>query len=513
MAVLSDYVSGTITLTNGEAGFTGTGTGWLSAGFREGDVIFDVPGATEFMGVIADITGEAAGVLTQPWEGPDLTGVAYRMRYMSDGSRVSAMARQLVEQLGNGNLQAFAALLGANGAIPIFNGPGSMELLTKQDLVSGAAYDIQVPNLAARAAYDGQPGPTPERGGYAVLVADTGDGRSAIYSKNSDTSGDWSAPAYVTGGVGPMPTIEAGTTTTLAPGSNATFTVNPVTGGYELSAGIPAGRGQTPRGTYNPATAYVLDDAVLDNGSTWIALQATTGNAPPVLPTTSNAYWQLLARKGTDGTGTGDVVGPADAADNAFAVFADTTGKLLKTISAAAYTALLNAFVGDSGSGGTKGLVPAPVSGDASAGKFLKADGSWSIPPNPAVPTVTSWVAYTPIFTSLGTVTDISMWWRRIGDTLYVQGYFQTGTPVASQVRVSLPTGLTCDATKIPAGMVKGAWVRNAAVAPFFCLAIGGQSYFLVISPTAAGQAALTGAAIGATEYQTVDFSCAIQGW
>lgn len=40
-------------------------------------------------------------------------------------------------------------------------------------------------------------------------------------------------------------------------------------------------------------------------------------------------------------------------------------------------TAILNAFTGDSGSGGVKGLVPAPASGDGAAGKVLKADGTW----------------------------------------------------------------------------------------------------------------------------------------
>jgi hypothetical protein len=43
-------------------------------------------------------------------------------------------------------------------------------------------------------------------------------------------------------------------------------------------------------------------------------------------------------------------------------------------------TASLAAFTGDSGSGGVKGLVPAPAAGDAAAGKFLKADGTFSIP-------------------------------------------------------------------------------------------------------------------------------------
>lgn len=45
---------------------------------------------------------------------------------------------------------------------------------------------------------------------------------------------------------------------------------------------------------------------------------------------------------------------------------------------AATATALLDAFVGDSGSGGTKGLVPAPASGDAAANKYLKANGTWA---------------------------------------------------------------------------------------------------------------------------------------
>lgn len=43
-------------------------------------------------------------------------------------------------------------------------------------------------------------------------------------------------------------------------------------------------------------------------------------------------------------------------------------------------TAELNAFVGDSGSGGTKGLVPAPSAGDAAAGKFLSAAGGFVVP-------------------------------------------------------------------------------------------------------------------------------------
>jgi hypothetical protein len=47
-------------------------------------------------------------------------------------------------------------------------------------------------------------------------------------------------------------------------------------------------------------------------------------------------------------------------------------------LTSAQATAILDVMVGDSGSGGTKGLVPAPASGDAAANKYLKADGTWA---------------------------------------------------------------------------------------------------------------------------------------
>jgi hypothetical protein len=128
MAALSDYVTGTISLTNGSVNFTGVSTGWLLAGFREGDTIIDVTGATEFMGVVATISANGAGTLTKPWEGPDLVNVAYRMRYQADGARVSAQARNLIELIGNGNLEAFAGLTLAANKLPYGTGAGTLGL-------------------------------------------------------------------------------------------------------------------------------------------------------------------------------------------------------------------------------------------------------------------------------------------------------------------------------------------------------------------------------------------------
>lgn len=52
----------------------------------------------------------------------------------------------------------------------------------------------------------------------------------------------------------------------------------------------------------------------------------------------------------------------------------------VESLTQAQSTAILLPFVGDSGSGGTKGLVPAPAAGDTVAGKFLSAIGGWSVP-------------------------------------------------------------------------------------------------------------------------------------
>mgnify|MGYP001366422141 CR=1 FL=1 len=127
-------------------------------------------------------------------------------------------------------------------------------------------YDLAGP-LANLPIHDGKPK------GFSYLVLE---GEAAqLYVKASDTEGDWSGPfAYGTGPVGPE---------------------GPV-GFLDF------------QGEYNPATAYVANDGVRYNGSSWVALQATTGNAPPTLPTTENAYWSLLAVKGQDGSGVGDMV-------------------------------------------------------------------------------------------------------------------------------------------------------------------------------------------------------------
>ncbi len=102
----------------------------------------------------------------------------------------------------------------------------------------------------------------------------------------------------------------------------------------------------------NVATSVAMsgDATIIASGALTIANDAV-----------SNAKLAEMATLTIKGNATGGTANPTD-------------------LSVTAVTAMLNAFVGDSGAGGTKGLVPAPAAGDTAAGKFLKADGVWTVP-------------------------------------------------------------------------------------------------------------------------------------
>lgn len=56
------------------------------------------------------------------------------------------------------------------------------------------------------------------------------------------------------------------------------------------------------------------------------------------------------------------------------------TGGNITALTGTQAAVIIDAMVGDSGAGGTKGQVPAPAAGDAAAGRYLKADGTWEVP-------------------------------------------------------------------------------------------------------------------------------------
>ncbi len=286
------YITGSVQLTNGSKAVTGIDTAWAIAQVAGGTIYVQAPGNPL---PLASIDSNTAATAALEWTGATGT-YAYALL------RATAFSEQLET---NSNILS--------------------RLLVGQEAGTLYRYDVAA-DAADLATYAERPA------GFAFLAIDVNP--ADLYIKASATSGDWAGPfSYGTGPAGPAPEIGFEPVVTGAPGTNAEMEV---TGSgepsdpYQITFTIPAGEiGVNFRGAYSGATAYAVRDMVLNNGSSWIALQATTGNAPPVFPATANAYWYLAAAKGLDGTGTGDVVGPSGATVGRVAAFSSNTGKAI----------------------------------------------------------------------------------------------------------------------------------------------------------------------------------------
>lgn len=93
---------------------------------------------------------------------------------------------------------------------------------------------------------------------------------------------------------------------------------------YSIKASEFTGPWETWQGDW-VAGSYTALDGVTHNGSSFIANKNTSEE-----PSISAVDWDLLAEKGTDGTGTGDVKGPISGVTDNFTSFADATGKNIK---------------------------------------------------------------------------------------------------------------------------------------------------------------------------------------
>ena len=105
------------------------------------------------------------------------------------------------------------------------------------------------------------------------------------------------------------------------------------------------GKSLVDKGEYNAGTTYVNTttecDWVTYNGSSYYAKQETTGNLP-----TNTTYWGILAQKGTDGEGAGDMLAsvydPEEVEGDVFNMDNMAQGTTNKFISAAELTVLQN---------------------------------------------------------------------------------------------------------------------------------------------------------------------------
>ena len=145
MAILSDYMSGTISLANGSVTVTGTGTLFEVTRFREGDTL-QIQNLTA---VIASVDSDTQLTLAEPWTGVDIVNGAYRARQLGDGSRVSTQAATVIELLGNGVLTSLAELGVEEGKVPVGGPTGEYELADLVTDPNGSLEKLAALTLAA----------------------------------------------------------------------------------------------------------------------------------------------------------------------------------------------------------------------------------------------------------------------------------------------------------------------------------------------------------------------------
>jgi hypothetical protein len=191
--------------------------------------------------------------------------------------------------------------------------------------------------------------------------------------------------------------------------------------------------------------------------------RAATGSQTDLTMSQLNAMLPVFTGDGGSGGVKGDVPAPASGdaanvllgsgvwgkvANAALANVATNTVKgrsaagtgAASDLSMATLTAMLNAFVGDGGSGGTKGLVPAPDPGAAAAGQVLKASGSFGA------------IDLTLQQMSIGS--NAQGFWFQCGSTLVMWGRAILASGVASAYTYPRNFG-----TIVPGGQSRGWWV------------------------------------------------------
>lgn len=202
MTILSDYVSGTISLANGSVTVTGTGTLFEVTQFREGDTL-QIQNLTA---VIASVDSNTQLTLTEPWTGASIVNGAYRARQLGDGSRVSTQAATIIELLGNGVLAGIAELGVEEGKAPVGGPTGEYEL---QAVVSDPKGNLASIAALTMAAY--QILQTDNAGKFAALTL------AARQILQTDATGVLKAvalaanKALVTNGDGDVAPIDLGT--------------------------------------------------------------------------------------------------------------------------------------------------------------------------------------------------------------------------------------------------------------------------------------------------------------
>lgn len=322
------YRTGTLSVTNGSATVTGSSTGWNTT-VRAGDFLF--VGSSQPVEVGAVVSNTQL-TLVNTWAGATASGQSYAVapgaawgdvsQYAVEAARIIANAVQIT---GGSAVPSDADGL-PDGTIYIRRTTGVADYYQKASGSYGTPLSLIGP--AGSTGSVGPAGPSGPANSLAIGTVGTGAAGSSASATITGTAPSQTLNLTIprgntgaTGATGPQGasgTMTVGSVTTGVAGSSAAVTNSGTSTAAVLDFTIPRGDtgaagadgdSFTHQGDYNSGATYSYGQAVLDQNSTWVYINATpsAGNAPPTLPTTSSSHWQLAARAGVDGTGSGTV--------------------------------------------------------------------------------------------------------------------------------------------------------------------------------------------------------------
>lgn len=169
-----------------------------------------------------------------------------------------------------------------------------------------------------------------------------------------------------------FPTLNQNTT-----GSAATLTTSRNIDGvaFNGSADITVIAPATHAATGKTTPVDADETNIADSAASFVLKKVTWANIKATLKTYFDTLYQAAGSYQPLDSDLTTIAGLTATTDN----FLQSKASAWASRTPTQVTADLIAFVGDSGSGGTKGLVPAPITGDAT--KFLKGNGTWAAVP------------------------------------------------------------------------------------------------------------------------------------
>jgi len=131
---------------------------------------------------------------------------------------------------------------------------------------------------------------------------------------------------------------------------------------------------------------------------------------------------------------------------------------------------------------------------------------------------LTGWNSYTPTTSGLGTISDVSCFWRRVASSMDIKCRFATGTASASEAQISLPNSKVIS-SKLPSPFsIVGTAIEGANSTTYFGAYMVGTAgdTFLNVSHQSSSSSAFTvvnGDAIGSSTSFMFEASVPIEGW